>query len=82
MKVIENSDKKVKPKFESFSFTIDVQTEEELKELYYRFFFNTPNLLKLCDIFSVPPKFSFSSENCKDVRGFLFDKVKSLDIEL
>lgn len=81
MKVKENVEEKPKQKFEPFSFTVGVQTEDELVELYYRFYFETSSLLRLCDTLAIPPKYNFHGNNSRDVRKFLTEKVNSLDIE-
>lgn len=81
MKIKENKESKVAPKFEPFSFTMEVQTEEELIELFHRFDHPSIKLLKLYDN-GIPPKWNFVSNNCDDVRRLLGEKIQFHDIKL
>lgn len=79
MKVRENKDNSVKKKFEPFSFTIDVQTEEELIELYHRFVHPSGKLLKLYDN-GIPPLWNFTTNNCLDVKDLILEKMKHYSV--
>lgn len=81
MKVKENAEDKVKPKFVPFSFTIDVQTEEELIELFHRFNFPSARLLRICDDKAVPWNWNFATENCLDVKKLMYDKIHEHDVK-
>lgn len=79
MKVKENKEEIVKKKFEPFSFTVDVQTEEELIELYHRFINPSGKLLKMYDN-GFPPRWSFNTNNCEDIRDLILEKFKLYDV--
>ena len=79
MKIKENKENKTKKLFEPFSFTMEVQTEEELLELYHRFNFPSGKLLKLYTD-QVPPTWTFVSNNCEDVKSLLMSKLDAYNI--
>ena len=81
MKVKEEKENVVKRTFESFSFTIGVQSEVELIELYHRFNLESGRLLRLYDD-GTPPKWDFMSNNCTEIKELLEDKVKYYDVEV
>jgi len=80
MKVKEIKEAVVARKFEPFSFTIDVQTEEELIELFHRFYQPSGKLLQLYSN-GIPPKWSFTTNKCTDVKDFLSSKMGYFDLE-
>lgn len=81
MRVKENKDAKVKKTFEPFSFTIDVQSEAELVELYHRFVHSSGKLIKMYDD-GLLPKWTFTTNNCEDVLALIKDKVTYYDVEI